>query len=168
MVVQCGNTDDDGMGLQVKGEAFKLEDGMPLYFGIRMKLSDATDSEIFVGLSITDIDIAGGISDGVYFEKLDTATGVSAITEDDAETQTDNVATMDTDYHIYEFVFDGDFTTAYTSGTVKFFIDGVEVAHHTTTANIPEDTELTPTIEFTSGTGADTVSVDWLRVIQLR
>ncbi len=168
LLITTAAADNDGVNMQLKGEAFQLEDGMPLYFGIKIKLNEITNNELFIGLGITDNSWVGGVSDAIYFEKLDTLTGVSAITEDAAETQTDNLMVMDTSYHIYEFIFDGTFTTAYTSGIVKFYIDGVLVATHTTTADISTDTEMTPTIEYTSGTGAVTATVDWIRVIQLR
>ena len=168
LITNAGNN-DDGINMQIKGESFKCEDGKPLYFGVKMKISHATLSELFIGVGITDTDWAGGISDGMYFEKLAAGTGVSAVTEDTAETQTDNVAVMDTDYHIYELYYDGVLTTAATAGTVTFWIDGVQVAQHTTAANITIDTEITPTIEFTNGDAVvRTANVDWLRVIHPR
>ncbi len=168
LIITTGVNNLDSVNLQVKGQAFYLEDTMPLYFGIRIKIDEATDAELYIGISVTDTDLTGGVTDAIFFQKLDTETGVTAVTTDGAATETDDCAVMDTDYHIYEFVCDGNFTTAYTSGTVKFYIDGVLVATHTTTANISTDTTMTPTIEFTSGTGAVTATVDWIRVIQLR
>lgn len=168
-LVTTAANEDDGVNMQIKGASFKCEDGKPLYFGIKIKISDATESDLFIGVGITDTDWLGGITDGYYFEKLDGGTDVSAVTEDTGETQTDNVAVMDTDYHIYEFYYDGVLTTAAAAGTVTFWVDGVEVAQHTTAANISIDTVITPTIEYLSGAaGVDTFSIDWLNVIHPR
>ena len=168
-LVTTAANEDDGVNMQIKGESYKCEDGKPLYFGIKIKISDATESDLFIGVGITDTAWGDGLTDGIYYEKLDGGTGVSAVTEDDAETQTDNVSVMDTSYHIYEFYYDGVLTTAATAGTVTFWIDGVQVAQHTTAANISIDTELTPTVEYLTGAGGvDTFSIDWINVIHPR
>jgi hypothetical protein len=168
LITNAGN-DDDGVNMQLKGESFKCEDGKSLYFGIKIKMSHATLSELFIGVGITDTLWSDGITDGIYFEKLAAGTGVSAVTEDTGETQTDNVAVMDTSYHIYEFYYDGVLTTDATAGTVTFWVDGVQVAQHTTAANITIDTEITPTIEFTNGDAVvRTANIDWINVVHPR
>lgn len=168
-LVTTAANENDGVNMQLKGASFYLAEGKPLYFGIKIKISDATESDLFLGVGAVDTDWLGGLPDGIYFEKLDDGTGVSAVTEDASETQTDGVAVMDTSYHIYEFYYDGVFTTAATAGTVTFWIDGTQVAQHTTAANITTDTAITPTIEYLTGTGGvDTFSIDWLYIIHPR
>lgn len=153
--------ENDGINLQKLGEAFSFSTSQSaVYFGIRLKASEATQSDFCVGLCITDTDLLGGMTDGVYFEKVDGATGISFTTEKDStETQTDNCATFAADtYVLLEFYYDG--------ASVEAFIDGTSVASHTT--NIPDDELLTPSIQFLAGSaGAKTLSVDWIRAIQI-
>lgn len=153
--------EDDGVSLQKLGEAFGLSSSQVLtYFGIRFKASEATQSDFLVGLCITDTALLGGMTDGVYFEKLDGGTGVSFVTEKDStETQTDSLATFVADtYVILELYFDG--TSVYA------FIDGALVATHT--ANIPNNELLTPSVEFLTGAAAaETMTIDWIRAFQI-
>lgn len=153
--------ENDGMNLQLDGESFELTSGQrAVYFGVRVKANEAAQSDWLAGLCITDTDLLGGMTDGVYFEKLDGSTGISAVTEKDStETQTDSLATFAADTYIeLEFYW--------TSGQVKFYIDGVLVATHTT--NIPDDEQLTPSLQFLAGSaGAKTLTWDWIRAIQI-
>lgn len=101
--------EDDGINLQKTSENFRLAAGNQLYFGIRFKSGEATQSDILCGLCITDTTLLGGMTDGVYIEKLDGSTAISAVTEKNStETQTDNLATFTADtFTIWEFYFDG-------------------------------------------------------------
>lgn len=160
LLLTTDNAEDDGINLQLIGENFGFATGQTAtYFGIRCKISDATQSDLLVGLCITDTTLLGGMTDGVYFEKLDGGTGISIVTEKDStETQTDSVATMGTAYATYEFYFDGT--------SVEFFINGARVGQHT--ANICDDELLTPSIHFLTGSAnVRTCTVDWVRAIQV-
>jgi len=160
MLITTAANEDDGVNLQLKGEAYKMESVKPCYFGLRMKLSEATQSDFLAGLCITDTTLLGGLTDGVYFRKVDASTDISMVAEKNS-TETANVdATADTSFHIYEFLYDG-------NGTIYPFIDGAQGTAITT--NIPDDEALTPSIHFLTGAdSAETMSVDWLRAIQLR
>lgn len=153
--------DNDGINLQLDGESYELTTDQKLtYFGIQLRSGEATQSDFLVGLCITDTDLLGGMTDGVYFRKVDASTSVSVVTEkDSSETETTGVLTFaaDTDYTL-EFFFDG--------SSVEFFVDGVSVARHTLT--IPDDEALTPSIHFLSGNAAvETMQIDWIRAIQI-
>lgn len=160
LLITTGATENDGINAQVKGEAFKLVAGKPLYFGIRLKVSEATQSDLLVGLCITDTDLLGGMSDGVYFRKVDGSTDVKVVVEKDStETESAAVLTADTSFHILELFWDGAALTAY--------VDGVAVATPVLT-NLPSDEELTPSVQFLAGaTGAKTCEVAWLRCLQV-
>lgn len=152
--------EDDGVNLQKTGESFKFHASNKVYFGCRFKSGEATQSDILIGLCITDTTLLGGMTDGVYFEKLDGGTGVSFVTEKDStETQTDSLATFAADtWTLVEFYFNG--TSVYAS------INGTLVATHTT--NIPDDEDLTPSIHFLAGSAAvETMTIDWIRAIQI-
>lgn len=154
--------ENDGYQGQLLGEAFKLASGKPLYFGCRFKVSDATQSDFLVGLCITDADCIGAVSDGAYFVKVDGSTSVNFTLEKASTPTADATAslTCDTDYHIYEFYFDG--------STVYHFVDGTLKTKLATT-NLPSTEELTVTFEYLTGagSGADTVEIDWIRCIQI-
>lgn len=153
--------ENDGINAQLLGESFKLALGTKLYFGIRMKASEATESDVFVGLAVTDTDILGGVTDRIGFQKLDGSTDVKAMLEKgSSETLTAALATLDTSYHIYEFYVDE-------LGNVEFFIDGVSVAAPDV-ANLPNSEELRVSLQFLAGsTVAKTLDIDWIRCIQI-
>lgn len=155
--------EDDGINLQLLGEPFKVSTSCRLlYFYARLKASEATQIDWLIGLCITDTTLLGGMSDGIYFEKLDGGTGISFTTEKNAtETQSDLLATFAADTEVeLEFVYDKDAATVYA------FINGVQVAAHTT--NIVDDEDLTPSIQVLAGSAAArTLTLKELRAIQI-
>lgn len=162
LLITTDDAENDGINMQLKGEAFKCESAMPIYFGIRAKLSEATQTDFLAGLCITDTDLLGGMTDGIYFECLDGSTDTNFVTEKDSTetTSSASLGTMDTSYHIYEFIWDG-------GTTVTPYYDGTEKTVHTT--NVPDDEELTPSIAFLNGdANSRTLSIDWIRIIHLR
>jgi hypothetical protein len=160
-IITTDDVDNDGVNMQLKGEAFKLATNKPLYFGIKMTCSEATQSDFLVGLAITDTDALGGLTDGVYFRKVDAATAVTCVIEkDSAETASSTLSTLDTSAHIYEFYYDGaGNVTPYVDGTASTALSG---------SNLPDDEFLTLTLHLLSGAaGAKTFTIDWVRAIQL-
>lgn len=153
--------EDDGVTLQMTGEAFGCSASQVLtYFGCRLKASEATQIDWLVGLCITDTALLGGMTDGLYFEKLDGGTGISFTTEKNStETQTDSLAVFAADTYVQlEWCFDGT--------SVFAFVNGTLVATHTT--NICNDELLTPSIEVLAGSAvARTLTLDWWRVVQV-
>jgi hypothetical protein len=152
--------ENDGIAMQLDGESYELTTDQPhVYFGIRFQISDATQSDFFVGLAITDTTPLGGVSDGVYFQKDDGAATFKATTEKDStETNTAAVGTITAATYVrLEFI--------YASSRVQFFVNGALVASHTT--NIPDDEFLTPTIHFLTGEAvAKTMTIDWVKAYQ--
>jgi hypothetical protein len=159
LLITTDANENDGANLQLNGESFKLVSGNPLYFGARLKVSDATQSDFFIGLAITDTDILGGVTDRIGFEKLDGSTDLKFMLEKDStETLSAALATVGTANMILEFYFDGT--------TVEVFVDGVSVATPAVT-NLPDDEELRVSLQFLAGSaGAKTCTVDWVRCIQ--
>lgn len=143
----------DGGNYQLNGEPFDVTSGKKLYFGAKLKVSDATQSDLFIGLAETDTTLMATSSahaialggDGLFFSKLDAVTAINAKSYvDGAETNTAAVSTaLDTSYHWYEIVYDGT--------NVKFYFDGALVS--TFTADFP-DGQLTPSINFRAGAAA--------------
>ncbi len=168
LLITTDDADFDGVQAQLKGEAFKLSSAKPLYFGIKCSISDATESDLLVGLCEAHTDllkesVAHGVAaadvEGVFFFKLDHVTTIAAKTyKDAAETGTANCATaMDTSAHIYEIVWDGT--------TVYFYMDGILVT--SVAASLP-DGDLTPSINFRTGEAAvKTATVYWMKAFQI-
>lgn len=152
--------ENDGVNMQQIGEAFELTSDQDLYFGaFGVKVSDATESDFFIGLAITDTDILGGVTDRIGFEKLDGATAVKFMCEKDStETLSASIHTAaDATAFDLEFYWDG---TA-----LEVFVNGVSVATPAVT-NLPNDEFLRTTIQFLTGTtAAKTLTIDKLAVI---
>lgn len=161
LLVSTDAADNDGANIQRLGEAFSFTSAQKFtYFGIRLKASEATQSDLLVGMCITDTDLLGGMTDGVYFRKVDGSAAVEFVTEKNStETATAAVHTLVADTFVtYEFYFDG---TA-----VEAFVNGVSVGRNTT--NICDDELLTPSMHFLAGqAGGMTFTVDWVRAWQL-
>lgn len=167
LLITTAANEYDGINLQLKGEAFQLVVGKPLYFGTRLKVSDATQSDLLVGLAVTDTTLmavdtahASSCQDAICFLSLDAATTVHAITDKDASetTTTTSLLTLDTSFHWYEFWWDG-------VATVKLFIDGTENAQTLSGANLIDNEVLTPSINFRAGAAAaKTLTIDKLNV----
>lgn len=152
-LLTTADDDYDGGNYQLKGEAFDVTTDKKLYFGARLKMDDATQTDLFIGLAETDTALMAVASahaialggDGLFFSKLDAVTTITAKTYlDGAEVNTANVSTaMDTAYHWYEIVYE--------NNVVKFYFDGDLVT--TFTASFP-DGQITPSINFRTGEDA--------------
>lgn len=154
--------DNDGVNLQRIGEPFKLTGVTPCYFGIKFQISEATQSDFIVGLCITDTTLLGGMTDGIYFRKIDASTDINFVTEkNEVESSVVVDTAADATNVILEFYYDGTHVMAYADGALVY--RGL-VASMTT---FPNDEMLTPSIHFLTGaTSAETMTVDWLRVFQ--
>lgn len=162
VVITPDATENDGVNITWNNEAFLLAAGDPCYFGIRVKLEDADQCDLFTGLVITDTEMWGGVSDGIYFNSADevaTCTGLCELNTA-ASTAVGSGTFVNNVYSVLEFYYDG-------AGTVKFYFDDTLIDTVTAAANIPIDEELTFAFELLTGEGAaNTASIDWIRVIQ--
>jgi hypothetical protein len=126
-------TDYAGLNGSFLGEIVKLDAGKPVKLYGRWKCGEATQSDFLFGLAATKTDLLA-VSDGhaispsvegVFFTKLDNATGIYAKTHlAGVETNTALVGTMDTSAHEYEIDWD--------STILRFYLDGVKVAAFST------------------------------------
>lgn len=168
LLITTAANEDDGVNLQLNGEAFTFATNSITYFGIKFKVSDATQSDFLAGLCITDTTLLGGMTDGCYFRSADGSATVSFVLEKDStETSTTAITTMSdaTDY-IMEFIYDG------RNGTIRAWTETGGVLSSeivpTTTANLPNDEVLTYSFAYLTGAaGVDTASIDWVRIIQI-
>jgi hypothetical protein len=151
--------DNDGVSAQLNGEAFRPT-GREIYFGIALQADEITQDDFLVGLCITDTALLGGMTDGIYFRKVDAAATIAAVTEKNStETEDADVGSLVANTTIIlEFYFDGT--------TVYFFVNGVQQA--TSITNIPDDEALTPSIEFLTGEAvAHRMKIAWARAISI-
>jgi hypothetical protein len=160
LLITTDANENDGVNMQVTKEAFKLASGKPCYFGARFKISEATQSDFFVGLAIADTDILGGVTDSVGFKKVDGSTDIQFELNKDSTATAGNIATAAANTFItLEFFFDGTNVDCYADGVLQTRL---------VQDNLPNDEELTPSIQYLAGSaGAKTMTIDWIRCIQL-
>lgn len=160
--LQADTFDNDGGNLQLKGESFKLTAGDPIYFGTSILLDVADQSDFCVGLCITNTALVGGMTDGVYFRKVDGSTSVSFVSEkDSSEEETTAVHTLVAATAVtLEFLTDG-------TSHIWAYVNGVLAATHATT--IPDDEELRVSVAYINGTAQTSkgIEVDYIRAIQI-
>lgn len=154
------NADNDLDALQSAEEFVSCPAGKQVWFETKMKISDATESDFFVGLSITDT-TALASTDQVGFLKADGSTAVAAVSvKNSTATTTSGVHTMTTGYVTLGFHWDGVSKT-------KFYVNRSLVASHT--ANNPDDEDLAITIHIQNGEAvAKTCTIDYFYVCQER
>jgi hypothetical protein len=167
LIITTAANEDDGWSSQLgnanTGESVLLDGPYLLYLGAEFSMSDATQSDFFLGVAITDTALLGGVSDGMYFRKVDASTSLNFVTEKDSVESTTAIATIAADvYVVAEYLFDGT--------TVRAYINGVEVASSTNaSATFPNDEEMRLSYEFLAGEAvAKTCSMKWLRMIHIR
>lgn len=156
-ITTAGN-EDDGLNAQWNGESFKTSSN-ELYFYTKLQINDVDQTDLFIGLAVTDTTLLGGVANAIYFESVDGSATLSAVTESGStETQSDTVGTLadDTDIEL-EFYYNG--------SNVEFFVNGSSVA--TSSSNIPS-TEMRVSVHFLTGEAtANTCTIDEIRVIQI-
>lgn len=154
--------DDDLVSLQKVGESYRFASGKELFFEARLKVSDATQSDVVIGLQITDATPLD-VSDGVFFIKADGSTSVSLLVEKNGTaTTTSSVATMANDTFIsLGFYYDG-------ASSIQYSVNGV-VKGTSVTTNLPDDEDMTVTIALQNGEAvAKTMTVDYVFVAKER
>ena len=157
--ILTNDAENDGQNIQLTGESYLVAAEKPLIFGIKIQVDEATESDFLVGLRITDTTLLGGMTDGIYFRKVDASTDIAFVTEvGSAETESAAVGTLaDNTYVTLEFF-------AESNTSIKAYIDGVLVATHT--AGITTE-ELTPSVHFLTGEAVfHAMLVDWLHAAQ--
>lgn len=169
LVVTTSGADNDARWAQWAGnggatkETFKFDPNKKLQFVGRFKLSDATDCDFFAGLYITDTDPVGGVTDGIYFRKLDGTNKLSFVVEKNSAETVLEVATLANDTY-----FDLEFYWAADGQKIDAFVNGTRVGGAVTT-NAPDDEELALSFGVQAGSGnARALSVDYIGAQQQR
>lgn len=153
--------DNDLVALQKKGESFRFATGKPLFFEARFKVSDATESDVVIGLQITDATPLD-VSDGVFFLKSDGSTTINLLVEKNNTSTTTQVGTLANDTFIrLGFYYDG-------VSAIEAFVNGTYVATSVTT-NLVDDEDLTISFALQNGNAvARNMTVDYIYVAKER
>ena len=156
LMSSTATTNDDGASVQ-GNEVFVLTAGKRLWFETRVKLNDATQSELFAGLTVnfaTNPEAVLAAADRVGFQKNDGDDSLLLKTEDGgAETSSDSGVDMaDATYVRLGFLWDG-------ISTVEFFINRKLVGTHT--AGISEDENMAIGLYHLSGVDTGTKTSTW-------
>lgn len=153
--------DNDLNALQKVGASFAFESGKKLWFEARFKVSDATQSDVVMGLQVTDTTPLD-TTDGVFFLKADDSTSVSLVVEKTSTaTTTAAVATMANDTFVrLGFWYDGD-------ASVYYFVNGA-LGGKSATTNLPT-ANLRVSFGIQNGeAAAKTMTVDYIFVAKER
>lgn len=163
LLITTDAAENDGVNMQQVGESFELTADQEFYFGaFGVQVSDATQSDLFLGLAVTDTDILGGVTDGIGFRKVDGSTTLSYVVEKDSTETTGTAATLANATPVdLEFHWSG------ASSTLEFFVNGTSLGAVATT-NLPNDEFLRTSIHFLAGEAvAKTFTLDKLVIIQI-
>ena len=158
-------TDNDGASIQ-GNEIFAVAANKEIYFSTRIKCNDADQTDICVGLTVnfaTNPEAMLTAADRIVFQINDDNASILCKTEKNGtETSTDSgVDLADNTYIVLSF-------NVANTGSVTFFVNGRQVAQHTT--NIPDDENLTLAAMSLSGSASGTrvTTLDYIIGAQTR
>lgn len=151
--------DDDSRFHQKVGEGFLLAANKRAFFKARFKVSDATQSDVVIGLQVTDTTPLA-VTDGIYFLKADGAATIDFICRKDASTGSNSdaaIASLVSDTFItLAFYFDG-------VSSVKYWVDDVLDGEVDGSSTYLPDTELTVSFGIQNGeAAAKTMTLDFV------
>lgn len=158
LLITNAAADDDHNFFQSVKELVKFVAGKRLWFEAKFETSDATQSDIVMGLQIRDT-APLDVTDGVFFQKDDGDTNLDFhVEKDDTATSAAAIATMaNATSIVVGFYYDG------VSG-IDYFVNGVKKGRAATT-NLPDDEELTISFGIQNGIDvAKTMTVDYIMV----
>lgn len=156
LLVTNDDADNDADFFNKVGESFLFEAGKRMIFKARFQVSDATQSDIVIGLQITDTTPLA-VSDGVYFQKDDGDASLDFhVAKDSTATDTTALATLaDATWVTVGFGYDG-------KSDIGIFVNDVQVSSSVTT-NLPDDEEMTISFGIQNGEAvAKTMSIDYI------
>ena len=157
--------DNDLVSLQKVGESFRFASGKPLFFEARFKVSDATDSDVVMGLQVTDTTPLD-VTDGIYFIKADGSTSANLVCRKNATTGSNvasAVATLADDTFVtLGWYYDG-------QGTLAYSVNGTVTGSMSASSSYLPDTDLTVSFAIQNGAAAaKTMTVDYIYAAKQR
>jgi hypothetical protein len=157
--------DDDLVALQKNPAAFTFTAGKKTFFRCRFKVSDATQSDVVIGLQVVDTTPLD-VTDGVYFLKADGSTAISVVCRKNASTgstSASSIATLANDTFIeLGFAYDGE-------GKVYYEVNGNVVGSLDASSSYLPDTTCTVSFAIQNGEAvAKTMTLDYIYVAKER
>ena len=151
--------DNDLVALQKNPAAFTFTSGKKTFFRCRFKVSDATQSDIVIGLQVVDTTPLD-VTDGVYFLKADGSTAISVVCRKNAttgSTSASSITTLADDTYIsLGFAYDGE-------GTVFYEVNGSVVGSLDASSAYLPDADCTVSFALQNGeAAAKTMTVDYI------
>jgi len=152
--------DDDLVSLQKTPAAFAMTAAKQAWFSARLKVSDATQSDVQVGIVIVDTTPLDA-TDGIYFQKNDGSTSVAVICRKNATTGSNTataIATMADDTFItLQWYYNG-------AGRLYYGYNGTQIGSiDASSTYLPDATNLTVSVTLQNGEAvAKTMTVDYL------
>jgi hypothetical protein len=166
LLITNDDADNDLDFFQLKGESFKWDSSKRMFFSARFKTNDATQSEIVMGLQITDTTPLD-VTDGIFFLKVDADTKPDLIIEKDNSSSLSvlEMNAMEDDTFV-TLSFEYDPLDVATGGAVfRAYQDDVQVGEITGTTNAPDDEDLTISFGIQNGeAAAKTLTIDFILV----
>ena len=164
LLITNDNSDNDLDFFQLKGEAFRFDSTKRMFFSSRFKVNDATQSDLVMGLQITDT-TSLDVTDGIFFIKGDADTQPDFIIEKD-NSSTLSVLEMNAmeDDTFVTLSFEYDPLDVATGGPIfRVYQDNVQVGEITGTTNAPDDEDLTISFGIQNGeAAAKTMTIDFI------
>ena len=161
LTLEPASNDNDGINMQHQEEAFRTKTDCPLYFGVRYKCDEATQSDFILGLAEHDVSVLTNTSHGIFFSKVDGATSIALhVVKDETSDAGTTMGTLSaTAWNVDEFLVSS-------TSLVECWHNGTLMG--TVTAGIPS-TDLAVTMAFLAGAATSTYNlfVDWVRCIQI-
>jgi hypothetical protein len=164
-LTSAATTDNDGASIQ-GNEVFAVTADKDIFFQTRIKCNDADQTDICVGLTVnfaTNPEAMLAAADRIVFQVDDGDASINCITEKDgtATTTDSGVDLADDTYVVLGF-------SVNSTGSVTFYVNGQQVATHTT--NIPDDENLTLAAMSVSGSASGTraTTLDYIMGAQTR
>lgn len=156
----AGDNDLDFFNL--KGEAFKFVSTKRMFFKAKFKVNDATQSDVVMGLTITDTTPLD-TTDGIFFQKDDGDANIDFhIEKNNSATSNTAIGTLVNDTFItVAFAYEPSGNSG--SGSFSIFMDDAKVGEQTTLTNVPDDEELTIAFGIQNGAAAaKTMTLDYI------
>lgn len=164
-LTSAATTDNDGASIQ-GNEVFAVTADKDIFFQTRIKCNDADQTDICVGLTVnfaTNPEAMLAAADRIVFQVDDGDASINCITEKNgtATTTDSGVDLADDTYVVLGF-------SVNSTGSVTFYVNGQQVAQHTT--NIPDDENLTLAAMSVSGSASGTraTTLDYIMGAQTR
>jgi len=161
LVITNDDANDDVDSLQMTEENWRLASGKQMWMNMRIKVADADEADMFIGLAITDT-TPRDATDKIGFLLADGSAALSCVsTKDSSSTTTSSIVTLaDATYVKLALHWDG-------ASKVEWFVNGAKVATHS--SNIPNDENLCVTLNIQNGAAAaNSLTVDYIYVAQER